>query len=256
MHDGKKEYYAFSVDEPVLAKYMLHKGMDLDEKTLANIEKEADLYKAYVLTIQYLSYRMRTKKEIRDYLIKKEIFEDAIPDIIDRLVSEGLVNDLEFAKMFTRTRIETSLKGPAVVKREMIEKGVARELAEEAIQLYTYEIQYEKASKLIEKKLNQTQKDSNVKVQQKLQQFMMQKGFSSDIIQELMQDVKEKQGDEQEKQAIVHQGEKLKRKYQRRYTGTELSFKIKTGLYRYGFSSDLIQEYVDNWLTQDEEESF
>src|SRR5699024_4149611 len=156
---------------------MLHKGMDLDEKTLANIEKEADLYKAYALTIQYLSYRMRTKKEIRDYLIKKEIFEDAIPDIIDRLVSEGLVNDLEFAKMFTRTRIETSLKGPAVVKREMIEKGVARELAEEAIQLYTYEIQYEKASKLIEKKLNQTQKDSNVKVQQKLQQFMMQKAF-------------------------------------------------------------------------------
>src|SRR5699024_2637092 len=126
------------------------------------------------------------------------------------------------------TRIETSLKGPAVVKRELIEKGVATELAEEAIQLYTYDIQYEKAYKLIEKKINQTQKDSNFKMQQKLQQFMMQKGFSSDIIQELMQDVKENQSDEDEKEAVMHQGEKLKRKYQRKYTGTELIFKIKT----------------------------
>src|SRR5699024_11976291 len=72
-------------------------------------------------------------------------------------------------------------------------------------------------------------------MQQKLQQFMMQKGFSSDIIQELMQDVKENQSDEDEKEAVMHQGEKLKRKYQRKYTGTELIFKIKTGLYRYGF---------------------
>src|SRR5699024_5288811 len=195
-------------------------------------------------------------KEIRDYLIKKEISEDAIPEIIDRLISEGLVNDLEFAKMFTRTRIETSLKGPAVVKRELIEKGVATELAEEAIQLYTYDIQYEKAYKLIEKKINQTQKDSNFKMQQKLQQFMMQKGFSSDIIQELMQDVKENQSDEDEKEAVMHQGEKLKRKYQRKYTGTELIFKIKTGLYRYGFSGEMIEEYLHESLSLDEEEPF
>jgi len=235
---------------------MLHKGMEVDEGELTNIVKEADLYKAYALTIQYLSYRMRTRKEIRDYLIKKEISEDAIPEIIDRLISEGLVNDLEFAKMFTRTRIETSLKGPAVVKRELIEKGVATELAEEAIQLYTYDIQYEKAYKLIEKKINQTQKDSNFKMQQKLQQFMMQKGFSSDIIQELMQDVKENQSDEDEKEAVMHQGEKLKRKYQRKYTGTELIFKIKTGLYRYGFGGEMIEEYLHESLSLDEEEPF
>ncbi|MFP3361131.1 RecX family transcriptional regulator, partial [Planococcus sp. SIMBA_143] len=69
---------------------------------------------------------------------------------MDRLNDEKLINDKQFAEMFVRTRINTSSKGPNVIKRELMEKGVAANIATEAVSVFTYDLQYEKAQHLLE----------------------------------------------------------------------------------------------------------
>lgn len=69
---GQGEEYGFSVDQVILMKHGLQKGLEIDEIALGNILYNEEVQKAYLQAISYLSYQMRTKKEVEDYLRKKK----------------------------------------------------------------------------------------------------------------------------------------------------------------------------------------
>lgn len=245
LDDGHGEKYGFSVDESILIEYKLHKNLELNDLTIDTLIQKDDVHKSYTLTINFLSYRMRTKKEINDYLVKKEVDEEHIKQIIDRLTAEGLLDDAAFAESFVRTRIDTSIKGPMLVKKELIEKGVSKTIAEAAIEHYTFDIQMEKVQKWIHKKMNKQGKDSFKKQIQQLQVTLMQKGFEQDVIKEATAGLSDEKDDEAEWTAIHKHGEKLLRKHRLKLTGYELRNKVKEGLYRKGFGIDMINRYLD-----------
>src|SRR5690625_385419 len=242
---GKGDQYSFSVDEAILIEKRLHKGMELSQDLIDELQQNDTFHKSYSLALNYLSFRMRTKKEMYDYLKDKEVDDHDIPDIMDKLINEGLLDDRQFTDAFVNTRISTSSKGPQLVKRELIQKGVSTQIAEEAMEKYTYEIQYEKAIKWIEKRLRTTKRDSCKKQQQKMRANLMQKGFSTDIINDVLAEVQNNQDADEEKEALIFHAEKLLRRHERKYTGYTLQQKVKEGLYRQGFSFDKINEYIN-----------
>ena len=69
---GRGEEYAFSVDEDILIKYNLKKGLELDEEYLIELIDEDEKKKCYHLSIHYLSYRMRSVEEVRTYLERRK----------------------------------------------------------------------------------------------------------------------------------------------------------------------------------------
>lgn len=247
---GEKDYYGFSVDEAILIEHHLRKGMTLSDAQLEQLKQKDNTYKSYTLAIHYLSYRMRTKKEMYDYLVQKDVEEEVVPQIIDRLVAEGLVDDQQFAEAFVNTRINTSNKGPQLVKRELIEKGVATTLAEAAIEKYTYTVQYEKAMTWAEKRLRTSKRDSFQKQQQKIRGNLMQKGFTPDVTHDVLEDIKQEQGTDEEWEALVFQGNKLLRRHMRKHSAYELQQKVKQGLYRQGFSFDKINQYIEEYVKE------
>ncbi|GAA0597877.1 recombination regulator RecX [Virgibacillus siamensis] len=252
LDDGQGEKYGFSVDESILIEYRLRKNLELDDIMVSTLVRKDTLHKSYTLAIHFLSYRMRTEKEIYDYLVKKEIDAEHIKQIMDKLINEKLVDDKQFAEAFVRTRIETTSKGPQLVKKELLEKGVTPGTAEEAINLYTYAIQYERAEKWVGKKLNGSKNKSFKQQVQQLQGTLMQKGFTQDVIQDVLADVDERKDDAAEWDALVKQGEKLLRKHRQKTSGYELRNKIKEGLYRKGFSIDQIKQFLDEYDTNNE----
>ncbi|WP_163971026.1 recombination regulator RecX [Oceanobacillus halotolerans] len=246
LDDGHGEKYGFSVEEDVLIEFNLRKGLSLDQAMIQQLEQRDTFHKAYALAINYLSYRMRTKKELYDYLVKKEVDDEHIPKIMDRLEQEHLLDDRQFAEAFVQTRIQTSSKGPLLIKKELIEKGVAASIADNAIQSYSYETQLAKAEKWVTKKLNHRKKDSFQNQIQKLQTTLMQKGFSQDVMKEVTSDLYDEKDDESEWTALQYHGEKMLRKYKSKYTGFKLEQKLKEALYRKGFSLDDIQAFIDS----------
>jgi regulatory protein len=248
--EGKEEY-AFSVDEAVLIQFRLRKGMELDEETIQAITYKEKFYKSYTQSINYLSYRMRTKKEIRDYLLKKEAEPAHIEEIIEKLTEEKLLDDREFAEMFVRSRINTSTKGPKMIEQELVEKGVHVSLIADALELYTRETQFEKVHKLMEKKLRQSTKHAFRNRMEQIQASLMQKGFSRDVIQEAAADFFSEKDESEEWLALEYQGEKLLRKHRAKFSGYELKNKLKEGLYRKGFSFDLIDRFIDEALEEE-----
>ncbi len=69
---GQGEEYGFSVDQVILIKHGLQKGLEIDEIELGNILYNEEVQKAYLQAISYLSYQMRTKQEIEDFFTKKK----------------------------------------------------------------------------------------------------------------------------------------------------------------------------------------
>nr|WP_156291709.1 recombination regulator RecX [Oceanobacillus salinisoli] len=249
--NGEKEEYAFSVDEAVLVEFRLRKGMELNDSTIEALVEKDTIQKSYSMAINYLSYRMRTKKEMRDYLVKKEVELEHIGIILERLTKEKLINDKQFAEMFVRTRMNTSSKGPLLIKKELMEKGVSSGIASEAIELYPYEAQFEKISKFLEKKLSTSKKESFKQQLQKLQGNLLQKGFSQTVITDALSEMDGEKDSEAEWDAMVYQGDKLVRKHSRKHEGFALQQKVKEGLYRKGFTIELINRYLDK-LTENE----
>ena len=238
------EHYAFSVSEDVLVKKHLHKGLTLSEQDIATIQKHDSWHRSYLQAIRYLSYRMRSTEEIRHYLRKKDVESIVIEEIIVKLQKENYLNDLAFAKAFVRDRMNQSTKGPLLIANELEEKGVSAKIIEEAIKEYTYDAQFQTALNWAQKQQKRKSSHAYRKRKAQLKSKLYQKGYSSDVINAVFEEIRLEPNLEEEKKLLEHQAEKLLRKYQKNYTGSKLRLKLKTSLYRRGFPSELISEYV------------
>ncbi|MBY7142743.1 recombination regulator RecX [Virgibacillus sp. NKC19-3] len=245
LNDGQDEKYGFSVDEAILVEFNLRKDLELEESTIDALIQKDTIHKSYTQAIHFLSYRMRTKKEMHDYLLKKEVDEAHINEIMEKLKTENLLDDQQFADMFVRSRMNTSTKGPMLIKKELIEKGISASLASQAVEQYPYEVQYENITKWMKKKLTTGKKDSFRKQVQQLQATLMQKGFTQDVITEALADINGQKDEATEWNALVYQGEKLLRKHETKLNGDKLRNKLKQGLFGKGFSIALINQFLE-----------
>ncbi|UII57824.1 recombination regulator RecX [Cytobacillus spongiae] len=242
--DGNGEKYSFSVDEDTLIKFHLKKGKEIDELLLSEIGFQDDIQKAYNLSIHYLSRRMRSETEVRDYLKQKEIDEPIIQEAIHKLYNYQFLNDEEFAFAFVRTQKNTTDKGPVLAKRELMEKGISEAIIEQVMSEYLFEEQLEKAVQLCQKYIQKNNKDSKRVLEQKLESMLVRKGYSYQVISIAIEEVEDgTDHDNEEMEALRFQGAKAHRK-NAHLTGYEYSQKMKQTLYRKGFSIELIERFL------------
>lgn len=243
MDYGNGEEFAFSVDENVLIKYQLKKGLELDEFSLMEIHYHDDIRKAYNLAISYLAIRMRSEKEIKNYLLKKEVEEPVIQEVIHKLTEQKYIDDMEYAYAYVRTQINTTDKGAGLIKIELKERGIDNNLIEKALNKFPLDLQVEKATILSEKFIQKNSKDSKKVLKQKLENLLLRKGYSFEIINLAVSEINFEAQTDDELEAINFQGEKAHRKFSK-YSGFEYEQKMKQFLFRKGFTLDIIEKFL------------
>ncbi|MET3683113.1 regulatory protein [Alkalibacillus flavidus] len=240
-----EESFAFGVHEDLLVRYALRKGMELTDDDMNDIQKQDAMYRYYTLSINYLSYRMRAKSEIIDYLTKKEASQQDIDYVVERLEREGLLDDHAFAEAFVRSKMNTSSNGPNKLKQELYQKKLSEDQIAHGLSQYTHEAEVDKLVSLIEKKMRSSQKKSFQEQVNQIKQSMMQKGFNRDAIDVAMQSIDTTVDEEAEREAVQYQGEKAWRKHARKHDGFQLEQKVKAALFQKGFSGELVQQFID-----------
>jgi len=239
------EAFAFSVDEAVLARFRLKKGMELEEEDVAEILHADEVRKGYKDSVYYLAKRMRTEKEIREFLRKKEYNDEVIDLVVQKLYVQHYLDDRDFAKAYVHTQMKTTDKGPIVVAGELAQKGVDQSIVEQVLELYGKEEQVNKAKKLIGKVFQRNSNEAFLQKKQKAIQLLRRKGFSGEVISEALADNIQKD-EENEKEALFYQTEKAFRRY-RSESGNERFRKVQQYLYRKGFSMEDIQQAVEQF---------
>jgi len=85
------------------------------------------------LILRRLSGQMQTRKQLRDYLQRKNCDPEVVERLLDRFTDVGLINDADYAQAFVRTRRSVKGAGPSVLRRELAQRGVEPTLIEAAV---------------------------------------------------------------------------------------------------------------------------
>lgn len=240
---GKGEEFAFSVDEAVLIKFQLKKGKELDDFVLTEITFEDNMRKAYNAAISHLAKRIRSKKEIKDNLQNKNIAEPIIQEVIHKLEEQKYLDDREYAYSYMRTQVNTTDKGPELIRKELRDKGIDQPIIAKVLEDSALEHQLERVKGLCEKFIQKNKTDSSRLLKQKLENLLVRKGYKTDIIQLAFQETDFERQTEKELAFIRIHGEKAHRKFSG-LSGFEYQQKMKQTLYRKGFPLEVIEKFL------------
>jgi regulatory protein len=245
IQQGAKEEFAFSVDADVLIKFQLQKGMEINKEEWEEILSEDEYRKAFNKALHYLSYRMRTVHEIEAYLEKKEVSEQTIKRVIEKLSEYNFANDKSYADSFVKSRMNTTFKGPGAILQELKKKGIGGNDADGALDQFSNDQQLEACVKFIKKQFSGNSKRSEKEQKQKIAQQLQQKGFSWEVIETAFREAEISQTEEEEKEALLFHANKARQKY-KKYTGFEFNARMKKYLYSKGFDSSVISELLSS----------
>lgn len=240
-----REAFTTGVDETVLVQWDLKKGKELTEKELELLIEDDHERKAWNRALHYLSSVMRTEKEVYDHLIEKEFTEASASKAVEKAKDYKFLNDREFAKAFVRTKINTTDKGPKVIRMDLEKKGVAEIYVSEAMKALTDELALDRAVTAAEKKGRHKKGESGGAVKQRLLQMLLRKGYDHETASAAVKEADFAPSEEDEWNSVLVQGEKVYRKWEGRLEGRQLEQKIKEHLYRKQFPMEHIQRFLD-----------
>ncbi len=124
--------FALSLDE--VAKNGLKKNLVLTQAQIDKLKNTDESEYVYAKLLNFLSYRPRTVKEIRDRLYKYGVKDESDQNnYISRLKGNGYLDDLAFAQWFVASREQNRPRSLRHLKLELASHGVSHDLITLAI---------------------------------------------------------------------------------------------------------------------------
>ena len=225
----KKEYLIY---EDIIIKNNLLAKENLTKKQLDSYLESNKFYEAYYLALDYIKRKLRTFKELEKYLIKKEISNDLVMKVIEKLEKEGYLNQNIYVKAYINDEINLKMTGPNKIKNDLINLGIRKEIIDDNIIIFTDEIEIEKIKKYITKESNLNKNKSFKALKQKILNNLLEKGFNKELILNCLNDISVN-----DEEIYEREYQKLYDKLSKKYTGKELEYKIKQKLYQKGFAN-------------------
>lgn len=118
------EFYVGVSLETVL-KLRLKIGDNVDGDRLSEIVAEAERADAMAKAADYALKTLKTKRQVKDYLIKKGYSEEIAWQCVDKLKEYGYIDDKEYSKRFIESTSKT--QGRRLIEYKLMTKGVKKE---------------------------------------------------------------------------------------------------------------------------------
>lgn len=246
--------FAIGIDENTLIRFGLFKDMKLTQEEYNNMLEIESIEKIYQRALNYLSYSMRSTKEIYQYLkrlsnenkdIEQRMTSSVINEVISRLKKSGYLDDVLFGQMYVRNGANINKKGPNILKQELVQKGLTEEEILTALDEYSIKQEIENASILAEKYIQSRKQESVRMVENRSRQYLLTKGYNKEVVETVLSSLDLSEVEDNEESNLRKEAEKQRKRLSRRYQGFELKQRIQQTLYRKGFSYDLIQYWIE-----------
>jgi len=111
----------------------LKTGDIVSDEKIAQLQADDARERAYQQALLFLSYRIRSEKEIRQNLRKHEFPEEVIDLTIEKLRESGLANDNKFARAWVENRNTFRPRSRRVLTMELRQKGLDDETVQSAV---------------------------------------------------------------------------------------------------------------------------
>jgi regulatory protein len=141
---------------------------------------------------RFVSYRPRSEKELKEFLKKKlstwkVAGQLSVEKALERMRELGYVDDKKFVSWWVEQRNSFRPKGTRLLKMELLQKGIDRDLlGEMSVD------EREGAQKAIRKKIVLWAQLPIIEQKKKVYTFLAQRGFSSDTIGAIIDEIGKK----------------------------------------------------------------
>lgn len=200
---NKKRYSLFvddkfilGISQETLANLGLKAGDKIDSDRLNVIEQKESISQAKEFALKLLSFRPRSKKELKDRLKKKGFVEEIIEQTLHRLEELNLIDDQKFASMWVEEKLRYRPTGRRVLERELYLKGIEKDIIQEVLdEVYSGLDEKELALKILEKKKKQYAKLDEDVAKRRINNLLLRRGFSYQTIASIFYKWKELVGE-------------------------------------------------------------
>ncbi len=227
--------------DDVILKYNLLYNKTIDNDLLNKINSDNNYYEIYYKTINYITKRLRSEKEINEYIDKNKVTNKDKEQLIKKLKELNLINDLNFTKAYIADKINLSNEGIDKIKNNLLKHDIASEVIDNELAKIDNDLIKEKLKKLIIKKTKNA-KYTGYKLKYKVINELINLGYDKTDISEIYDSLNLDNNYD-----LKQEYDKLYKKLSIKYQGQELKRKIRNKLYNKGFSIEEINSIIEDY---------
>ena len=225
----------------------MRKNGFLTQKQVEDLEYRQAGAIAYQSCIRKLVHKDRSRKEMYDWLTQNtdcDIY--VINRIIEKLENKNYINDEKYCEEQIAL-LKAGLNGKAKIIRTLTKKGIPYELIEQKLN-ETKDDEEANAMEYADKLLNTCKEDSVKKAKNYIYTHLIQKGYNKSLARLVIEKVDYTRNELHELDNLNKCASKAKKRYERKYSGTDL----KNHVFRYCMAQGYCSE--DIYVTLDEME--
>jgi len=243
LQSASEKTITLALHEELVIKYRLVLGKEVDLEVMQAIYDQLDYGKAYQEALKILTRQAYSASEVKKKLEARKFEAPVIREVLKKLEEVGLLNDEKYTSSYIQHHVLIGKKGPNMLKQELLNKGIAKEIIDYQLATYKEEAQVEHVTKIANQQLNRLNKKYGPHLlKPKIYQYLISKGFNSDIIKKVLDQVELET--EVENPILINQIRKLLNKYES-LEDYEKKRKITQSLMRKGFNYDEIGRVYD-----------
>ena len=171
------EAYAFGLPDTIAAQLRI--GQTLSDDYVAELQGQDNLERAYQRTLVLLAHRARSTAEIGRYLERLDVTPEAVAIILERLMTHGYLDDLQFAQAWVGDRERFRPRSPAALRNELREKGVSQEIIAQVLSDIDQDESAHRAAESYARRLQSLDERS---FRQKLGNHLLRRGFAHGVV--------------------------------------------------------------------------
>lgn len=213
---------------------------EIDSDLYLKLQCSNGYYEIYNKVVKYIVTKLRSEREIREYLKKYSDSNELVDKIIEQLKKENLLNEERYVKAFIEDKVNLTNYGPLKIEKELIDLDIDEELIKRYLSKYDNEIFISKIDKIIAKRVRINKKDSTYLLRQKTEKELYDLGYPRELFKEKIEHININESSIVEKEI-----QKIYQKLSNKYSGNELKYQIKNKLYQKGFNLDDIGNSID-----------
>lgn len=181
--DEKVELY-----DDIIIKYNLLLKKDLDKKEFNRLINENDSLSAYYKCLKYINTKLRSEKEIYNYLKRFNILDSDILKTIDKLKKDGYLDINLYLKSYIKDQLNFSNNGPYRIKNNLIGLGFKEPDIDNYLEEIDPKVWQDRIKKIINKRKKLSRK-GDFKTKNYIYLFNL--GYEKNMIYSLLGDFEE-----------------------------------------------------------------
>ncbi|MCA1848398.1 MAG: RecX family transcriptional regulator [Actinobacteria bacterium] len=187
------EFWA-EIDAGVAAERGLREGVALSLEELDGARVAGERALAMTRALNFLGYRARSEKEVRDRLRRYGYGEETVENVVVRLKELGYLDDEDFARLVVREKARRY--GPRRVSAELRKSGVDAELARGVVEEeFAGRSEVEQARSVAARRYNRGGSDAEAR---RVYGFLVRRGYSAEVCAEVAREYREALGGAEE----------------------------------------------------------